>query len=658
VFHRQRYSPAAIAETSRLIAQEIGRRFVQSLDAPEAVSVALTQTLPVLDQLASGELSVLEQEALFAGLPVLVRRRARELQAEDPRGAIRLVKHLTRADVSRADAIAELLAEPVPEWLLRLPDLVWVLLAEDASGYLLPALARDLFVRASKVGVPNRGYWLLRAAVCEKALGNIEGVNDLIEQAGGLLGSDHQLVRLTRAWINEAWEDCLSAASEGNEIELGGFFMPFYRAAALSQLQRIDEALVAIDEALGHEGESSTSLTLKARLLLFRGSRADGLVRDADLKAAVDLARRARDLRRQWGANSGECVDVMIDAELLRGKREAAFALGLRPPDGTATEEEARYPGVLEVVGLLAVDRGRNELALQSADQLPIGSPGRLLIEGALAVATGDREVGTNVLVEALRGATDPTQKAKAIRALATAGVWPPPGSEQTLKSMTDDARYLEGLARLKQGRLDDALAILEPLANELRGAAELLAEVHEARRDPDRAVAVFDTAAERFGEPDFKAQAAFVLADAGRYQDALDRGVDALRYLFPSSPLQRKVRRMMANVSWLLRNFREVRAQARALLADVPDDEDAQWLLAASDAQLGDLEQAWLTIKRYGLQPRHDLEACVWLDAASSQVSVSEWLPVANDLLATFSDWTQYSARFREVVQRRVHTD
>ncbi len=658
LFQRHRYTGPALAETSQLIAHEIERRFVKSLDAPEAVGVALDRTLPVLDHLASSEMSGPEQEALFAGLPVLVRRRAKELQAEDPRGTIRLVKHLTRGDVPRADAAEELLAEPVPEWVHRLPDLVWVLLAENAAAYMRPALARDLFVRAADLGVPIRAYWLLRAAVCEKALANLEGANQLVDRAAGLVGSEHQLVRLSRAWINEDWEACLAAASEVKEVELGGFFMPFYRAAALSQLLRIDEALLAIDQALRHEAESSTSLMLKARLLLARGTRADGLVRDGDLKEAFELARRARDLRRQWAANSGECVDVMIDAELLRGKRDAAFGLGLRPPDGTATEEEARYAGVLEVVGLLAVDRGRNELARQAADQLPAGSPGRLLIEGVLAVATGQHEVGKGMLMEALRTANDPAQKAKAIRALATAGVWPIPGQEETLKSTGDDTRYLEGLARLKQGRLADAVAILEPLTHELRAAAELLAEVHEARRDPDRAVAVFDAAAEWFGDPDLKAQAAFVLADVRRDQEALDRGVDALRHLFLSSPLQRKVRRMMADVGWRLRNFPEVRAQARALLADVPDDVDTQWLLAASEAALGNFVEAWVTIGRYHLQPRHEVEACVWLDTASRRIPITEWLPPAHDLLAKFGGGGQYAAMFRQRTEGRLHTE
>jgi tetratricopeptide (TPR) repeat protein len=653
LFNRTRYSSQALAETSRLIAHEVERRFVGSLDAAESVSVALDRTLPILDHLAATELSSPELEALLGALPVLVRRRARELLAEDARGTIRLLKQLARVDVPRAGAIQELLAPPIPDWVQNLPDLVWVLLAEDASAYLLATLARDLFVRAADLGVPTRGWWLLRAAICEKALGHIGQANDLVDRAGELLGAHHQLVGLCRAWIAEDWKTCLAAASETKEVEIGGFFMPFYRAAALSQLQRGDEALEEIDQALRHEPESSTCLLLKARLLLVRGSRADGLVRDRDLKEAFELANRARGLRRQWGAISGECVDVMIDAELLRGKRDAAFALGLPPPEGTATAEEATYPGVLEAVGLLAVDRKRTDLAQQAADQLPVGSPGRLLIEGVIAVGAGQGALGKEMLMEAVRQATDPAQKAKAIRALATAGVWPPPASIEMLESM-DDRRYLEGLARFKQGRLADAIAILEPLSKGLRGAAELLAEVYEAQHDPDGAVAVFDAAAEQFGEPDFKVQAAFVLADARRNQEALDRGADAMRHLFPSSPLQRKVRRMMANVSWRLENFREVRAQARALLADVPDDADAQWLLAGSEAKLGVPADAWATMRRYNMHPRHELEACVWLGVASLQVPLTEWLPIAHDLLAQFGGG-QYAAMFKELSDRRL---
>jgi len=653
IFHRKRYSSEAAGETSRLLAHEIERHFVASLEAPEAVSVALDRTMPILDHLASGELSRLELELLLAGLPIGVRRRAVELLALDMRGTTRLLKQLGRDDVARAKALEELVAPPVPDWIQNMPDLVWVLLAEYAAAYVRPALARDLFIRAADLGVPVRGRWLLRGAICEQALGHVKGSNDLIGRAAELLGPDDVLVRLCQAWVKEDWSECLAVATEIRDAEIAGFFIPFYRAIALSQLTRTDEALLAIDEALRHEPESSNSLLLKARLLLVRGTRAEGLVRDRDLKEAFELARRARDFRRQWGSISGECVDVMIDAELLRGKRESAFALGLRPPEGAATDDEAAYPGVLEVVGLLAVDRGRGDLAQQVIDQLPARSSGRLLVEGAMAVVAGRRTQGTEMLTEALTNATDPVQRAKAVRALATAGVWPIPGSEEP-ESTGKDRLYLEALARFKRGQLDEARAILEPLSKELRGAAELLAEVHEARNDADGAVAVFDAAHEQFGEPDFKAQAAFVLADAGRHQEAVDRGADALRHLFPTSPLQRKVRRMMANVSWQLRNFREVRAQSRALLADVPDDVDAQWLLAASEASLGLFADSVATIKRYDLKPRHELEACVWLDVTSRQLPTEEWLPPAYDLMTRFSG-RQYSALFKERSERRL---
>jgi tetratricopeptide (TPR) repeat protein len=274
-----------------------------------------------------------------------------------------------------------------------------------------------------------------------------------------------------------------------------------------------------------------------------------------------------------------------------------------------------------------------------------------------MLVRKGHEATGREYLLRAFNTATDDVQKLKGLRALATAGLFPLPDTNDLLARSEDEPAYLQALALFKQGEFEQAQALLAPMTASMRGAAELLAEVYEAQGRYDDAVAVFERAADHFSDPDLEAQAAFVLADAGRDAEARERGARALTRLFAGSPLHRKLRRMLMAVSWKLQLFDDVIAHSRAYLSDSCNDVDAQWFLAAAQAASGRHPAALDTMGRFHLKPRSELEAFAWLDCASQHVPVEDWLPTAVELAKEYPEGTRFNRLFNERTDRALRS-
>jgi tetratricopeptide (TPR) repeat protein len=643
--HSDRYVEPALEATSILLAEKVTARLLAAL--PEAIQVSHDRMMPLIQEIAENTRPEQDVEMLFNSLPPLLPPKARQLLKENRTSTLRLVAALVTTVTPRDDTLDQLLAEPMPQWIEEMPASVWAFLGDYASTYNRPALAAALYRRAAAAGVPLRAHLLVRAATCEKALKR--DFRQTLDEAAALPGQPDLYLRIARAFLQDEWEECIAACNSTSDLLVDDLLVPYYRAAAYSQLQQIESAIDAVQPALDAMPQSSSTALLMARLLLARGTRGDGLLRDHDLRTAYELATRARDLRRVWMGPSGECLEVMLDAQILRGNRDAVFELGLPEPEGSASVAEAQYLGVLEAVGLIAVDRERWQLAEHAVAKLPQDSTSRLVVEGAMLVRKGQEQTGRGHLLRAYETATDDLQKIKALRALATAGLFPFPDASDLLASSEDEPHYLEALALSKEGRLEQAVVLLAPLTARLRGAAELLAEVYETMGRYDDAVAVLDRAAAQYADPDLEAQAAFVLADVGRDADAKERGSLALMRLFPTSALQRKLRRMLMAVSWRLRLFDDVIAHARAYLSDSAHDIDAQWFLAAAQAASRRHAAALETMKRYHLTPRSELEAFAWLDCASQQLPLIEWLPTALELAKEYPEGTGFHRLFNE---------
>jgi tetratricopeptide (TPR) repeat protein len=510
---------------------------VAAMDPSEAVSYLHQQSMPTLAGIASHLGDQAELPDLLARLPPSSRKRAEQLVNEEPTG-IRLLRAIADITKHPSDNIRQVLATPMPAWLERLPPVAWAFLAEAAASYLVNDIAVECFERVAAERLPVPAHWLARAALAHSVVGNPDRALDLLRDAIVVAGEEDFFVQVISAFIHEDWHDVIHLVVGSSDQVMEDLSPNFYRAIALSRIDALDQAIQVLRDLRSQHPEAINILMTLSKFLLYKATRSDGLKRSRDLAEAAELATLSRRLMAPWRGPSGACVDVLAKVEVIKGNREAVFTLCLPAPDGDASLDEAQYPGVLEIVGLMAVDRRRQSILEWCISRLPDGSPSRLLLEGAWRVASGSVEEGKDLLFAALAASSDDVQRSRAIRALATAGVWPISGTADLLADAPTERGYLQALALHQGGHYQQAREILEPLSTADRNSLELLAEVYERLGQTDEAVRVFERGAVIFGDPDLAGQVALVLADAGRLPEAIAKAKEVMATLFPRSAM------------------------------------------------------------------------------------------------------------------------
>src|SRR5205807_6491739 len=100
----------------------------------------------------------------------------------------------------------------------------------------------------------------------------------------------------------------------------------------------------------------------------------------------VEVAIRARNLRRIWRSDSAEAVAIAAEAAVIADNPQQVWTLTQPTPDGEATVSEAADPRVLPAAAIGAVLTGRFASARELAQSAPEGYL-RLLIKAELASA-------------------------------------------------------------------------------------------------------------------------------------------------------------------------------------------------------------------------------------------------------------------------------
>lgn len=88
-------------------------------------------------------------------------------------------------------------------------------------------------------------------------------------------------------------------------------------------------------------------------------------------RAVEDEALMVRDVYRDWDGPSGEALAVAARARTVQGDFTGSLRMLLPPPDGLATQKEAKDPAVVRLAAFVANVSGKTELALNLAKRIP-----------------------------------------------------------------------------------------------------------------------------------------------------------------------------------------------------------------------------------------------------------------------------------------------
>ncbi len=135
---------------------------------------------------------------------------------------------------------------------------------------------------------------------------------------------------------------------------------------ALVEQQKLDDA-VTVMEAGTTETSSAGLLLQLARLLRARSVLGGGDSRWRDAFRSIEVALRARNLRRSWRGDSAEAVAAAAEAAIIADDQGQVWSLTRPAPDGEATAGEAGDPRVLPLAAMGAALTGRIAQAREPA---------------------------------------------------------------------------------------------------------------------------------------------------------------------------------------------------------------------------------------------------------------------------------------------------
>jgi len=649
-----RYREDALAETARHLLEQVIRGLLASLEPSHAVSVAHEREMRGIAGIAERINRRDKAANLVDHLPPLVRQRFDHLkQIDESLTALMLTTLLTEERMPKA-ALGDLLTEPLPTWLSEAPPYAWVALGEFAAAYGAPSQAGYCFEKAALEGAPVRARWMARAALSYVQARDAAKGQTLIVLASEM-SPDDAGVKLIRTLIEISDPKEIVAVLEADPAatDFDGVSLRAYYAVALSQAGQLGRAVEVAHDELAIRRELTGLMLQLAAFLLTRAQGETGADRDASIKEASRLSRRARELRREWRSESCEAVVMMIQTAIASGDIEAVFRYASPEPMGEATSEEASYGPVAQSAAVIAIGRDRQDIVDAALSRIVPGFH-RLIVEGMLAAKKPDeRDRAAGLLTQALDQAEDVLDRVEAWRALASIGVWPIPRLEELRSLSAEEADYCISVSEVERGLTQSAIARLRPESLRSRRHAELLAEAYVAADRIDDAVETFRTASRLFGDPVLSGSAALLLARSGRYPEATAEAKDALLRLYPSSPMTRTLRKALAELLWKQKDWAGVVQQAEAYLAEAPEDQDVRWLLAGALFNRRNYEQAWQALGAGKLQPRDLQEAVLWMLLVHRFQAASLWIDQALELLRRYRESDDLAQAFMEAIVR-----
>ena len=549
----------------------------------------------------------------------------------------KLVMPFTDVKIDPKDLAKEWAATP-PAALGELPMRAQLIVAELLITYGQPRAAIIHLRQAVAWGATPRTYWLFRVAQLHAATdGETSPELEATLAEVDLIDSSYPLAKALRAHTEAAWaelahelENWRPATRWEQDTAL------LFRAVALQLGGRLDEAIAVLDTNVG-DTDIPSHLLQHSRLLRGRAASGTGDSRLGDAQRAVELAVRARNLRRLWRLDSAEATATAAEAAMIAEDSQLVWTLTRPAPEGQATEAEAADPRVLPLAAMGAALTGR----IAHARELVPAEDGyvrrRVLAEIASA---SDDDSTVDAWQAVLDAAKTDEEKIRALRGLAMEGA--------TDRDVLNDlrSRQPEVVAEIELTvevqavsgpGTDERLRVLEahtPLASVRR--ADLIR--HE---DPERAAQVLLDATERWQYPRLLVMAMSCYEDAGLLPQAEEIAKQALVRFGSSWPNRVTILLRLFHIQSTRRDWVNATATARTLLENDPNDQDMRWGLAWAQFRSGDPEAAWRTLKRPAapLTPRTPTQAFLLLDLTRRYGPADDVAQTALAMLQVFPD-------------------
>lgn len=137
-------------------------------------------------------------------------------------------------------------------------------------------------------------------------------------------------------------------------------FREFVAARVALSCDDLAGAIEIGEDALSSVNATGAALMSVRALLLLSGQELNGAQRFAYLKKAGDLALEVRRQRREWGGPTADATVLAMAAMEAMGDPQSAWRISQSPPQGDATEVEARDEGVASRAIQLAADLGKD----------------------------------------------------------------------------------------------------------------------------------------------------------------------------------------------------------------------------------------------------------------------------------------------------------
>ena len=498
---------------------------------------------------------------------------------------------------------AELLVGPTSS-LRGIEDAsLWVAVGEFSVAHGAYASGAVAFKKAGDLHRAQAGRWYARAALSYAAAGEpIEAREILV--AAATSGTDGAFVAIMTAAITED-PDQILAAAEGHERD--DPLIELLVAQSLGAKGRIDEAIAFGRRALSQNAMQPNTgrLALALSGLLIMRDQVTDESSPQDLYDALDLALLVRDSRRAWGGSSVDASHAAAAAALRAGDPTTALRVSAPPPLGEAIEAEARDQRLIETSVTALIALGRFDEARQVAGGLT-AEPARTMLLADCDIAQGAAPDRAAASIRDILPSLKAEDRFRAYLQLIHLGELELP--DVSLLEDAEDRALIQAQLELKQGRSGEAIRRLRTMSS-VRALSYLAAAYVETDRIAD-AVDVLRDGAAKFGRPRLDFQAALLLANVGRFEDASREAARTLAIAPPKSRLARDARALTIEIHSKMRDWPSVAQHASAAISDGFDEPDFRWALLWAQFSRRDVERARMTYQAAPVQPRNDDDA------------------------------------------------
>lgn len=497
---------------------------------------------------------VAETGELLGRVPPIVVAEYERARADSVEDANALLRRLANETVPPADLVARLVAEQ-PGWLARSNSShLWTAIGEFAAAHEARAVTIDAFVRAADIGGPELPKLMARAALAAAGDDQLDKARQLLQRARELAGGVHLFVEVVEAAVEAAAGGDTAAVLEATEAHgEGDPLVEMMRGRALTAMGRREDALAVHEAALESYPANAAAALEVTQLLLARYVTDESESPVTDLERARELALQARELRRGWRGNSAEAAAVAAKAASFSGDLDAVLKVALPPPEGEASEAEAKNAEVLVQASHAALRVGNTQRALELAERISDPLERDLAQAECFRSIPGSDDLARDAYKRALAAAPSGAKPVRAYFGLARLGEWPIAGLEDVRSKDPEVFDMVAAEADLARGDIDGAIKRYRKRKRSPRVLDELVGVYLEHNR-VDEAVAALRDGAERHRNPELRVRAAHALISARRYEDAEAEAKRAMDAVPAGSRQHQELRKLRVQLAaWLV---------------------------------------------------------------------------------------------------------